>query len=131
MNALCASAAAHPYSGAGHDHEQKYRAAETSEIMLRTVEGCPPTNTAEIPLMGTCPNCEGDDDEAPAPYNPHDGSAYDDSPPRHASGHARVCWDPAAPLTTEGRRTDCHGGKKAILCVIDQALPSVQIPYAR
>merc|ERR1719436_1236766 len=41
-----------------------YRAAETSEIMLRSIEGIPAKNTAIPALIGTCPHCEGDEDEA-------------------------------------------------------------------
>merc|ERR1712187_679897 len=37
-----------------------FRAVETSEIMLKTVTGIPSTNTMSVPLVGTCPNCEGD-----------------------------------------------------------------------
>merc|ERR1712113_1183306 len=62
------------------------------------------TNTMSVPLVGTCPNCEGDADEDPSILS-------------HASGHARVCWDPAATLDTINRRTDCSSGRKAVLCV--------------
>merc|ERR1712139_737284 len=37
------------------------RAAITAEIEEQTVEQIPVKNTAPAPLIGTCPNCEGDD----------------------------------------------------------------------
>merc|ERR1712113_999960 len=84
---------------------QSFRAVETSELMLKTVTGLPLVNTASVPLMGTCPNCEGDEDEP-------NGLV-------HVSGHARVCWDPQATLDTFNRRTDCSdaNGRKAVFCV--------------
>jgi len=79
------------------------RAAETSEILLRSVKGMPTTNMAALPLMGPCPNCAGDDDEPGGP--------------QHASGHARICWDVGQTLSGITRRTDCSSGRKALLCV--------------
>merc|ERR1712039_928387 len=73
-----------------------------SELMMKTIEGLPAVNTQTLPLIGTCPNCQGDEDEAGGP--------------QHASGHARVCWDPQALIDTMNRRTDCSSGRKAILC---------------
>eukprot|EP00746_Dinoflagellata_sp_MGD_P167231 gnl/MRDRNA2_/MRDRNA2_97693_c0_seq1.p1 gnl/MRDRNA2_/MRDRNA2_97693_c0~~gnl/MRDRNA2_/MRDRNA2_97693_c0_seq1.p1 ORF type:complete len:442 (+),score=96.35 gnl/MRDRNA2_/MRDRNA2_97693_c0_seq1:50-1327(+) len=78
------------------------RAAETGEIAQQTVEGIPETNTADIPLMGTCPNCDGDT-----------GSTY-------ASGHARVCWNPGKTLDHSSQNSACAVGRKAVLCVIDR-----------
>jgi hypothetical protein len=90
---------------------KKYRAAETSEIMLKAIDGLPQTNTAGVPLMGTCPNCQGDPDEAGGP--------------QHASGHARVCWQPDSFLLTQYRNTDCSsGGLKAVICVEEIQLPT-------
>jgi hypothetical protein len=80
------------------------RAAETSELMLRSIEGLPTRNTAAVPLIGTCPNCAGDDD-------------VDDSVVTHLSGHSRVCWDPEVSLDATRKRNDCSSGKKAVLCV--------------
>lgn len=96
MNALCAGL---------HDGAETARAAETSEIAERTIQGSPLTNTAAVPLMGTCPNCHGDAD-------PSEGGS-------HRSGHARICWDPEASLSEHGRRTDCSSGRKAVLCVTE------------
>jgi hypothetical protein len=84
------------------------RSAETSEIGERSVLEAPAVNTAEVPLLGTCPNCAGEPDIP-------DG-------PQHVSGHARVCWDPKSKLTLEERRTDCGGGRKALMCVTDQPI---------
>jgi hypothetical protein len=116
MNALCANS---PPDNMGLLQTQKktspieltyvLRAAETSEIMLRSIEGMPSTNTAEIPLMGTCPNCAGDDDTGDVPI--------------HVSGHFRVCWDPSARLAQDTKRTDCTAGRKAVMCVREQTYP--------
>jgi predicted nucleic acid-binding Zn-ribbon protein len=82
------------------------RPAETSEIQQNAVEGAPNTNTASVPLMGTCPGCEG--------------VADDQTGVTHPSGHARICWDPEATLDQNGRREDCNHGRKAIMCVMDR-----------
>jgi hypothetical protein len=108
MNALCA--AAHADDQFPDDHpglRRIFRAAETSEILLRSLEDIPKINSAPTPLLATCPNCEGDEDEV------------DDDPdtPVHVSGHARVCWDPDAMLDHHGKRTGCSAGKKSVLCV--------------
>lgn len=87
-----------------------FRAVETSELMLKTVSGLPSTNTMTVPLMGPCPNCEGDDDELDIVTGVPVGL-------EHATGHARVCWDPSDPLDTKSRRTDCGGNRIAVLCV--------------
>jgi len=78
------------------------RAAEVGEIAEQTVEGIPETNTAGVPLMGTCPHCDGDA-----------GFAY-------ASKHARVCWGPGKDLDSASKNTACATGLKAVLCVIDR-----------
>jgi len=90
LDAACAAAA------------QGSRAAEVGEIAEQTVEGIPETNTAELPLVGTCPNCAGDE-------------AAD-----FPSGHKRVCFRPGKELTPSGKSTNCASGKKAVLCVTDR-----------
>mmetsp|Transcript_16977 Transcript_16977/g.37383 ORF Transcript_16977/g.37383 Transcript_16977/m.37383 type:complete len:163 (+) Transcript_16977:1-489(+) len=91
----------------------KIRAAETSEILLRSIKGMPTTNTAPVPLMGPCPNCAGDEDEVGGP--------------QHVSGHARICWDQGQTLSGLTRRTDCSTGVKAVLCVKEVALPTALV----
>mmetsp|Transcript_78260 Transcript_78260/g.175410 ORF Transcript_78260/g.175410 Transcript_78260/m.175410 type:complete len:892 (-) Transcript_78260:84-2759(-) len=93
-----------------NDPNQKVRAAETSEILLRSVKGMPNTNTASLPLMGPCPNCAGDNDETGGPV--------------HFSGHARICWDPGEELAGMTRRTDCTAGRKAVLCIQETEMPT-------
>lgn len=90
MDAACAKAA--PGS----------RAAESGEIQEQTIEGIPQSNTAPNVLIGKCPNCEGDADEA------------------FLSKHARVCWPKNNLLSLEDRKLDCGKGKKSVMCVIDQ-----------
>jgi hypothetical protein len=83
------------------------RSAEISEIMQQSVSGMPSHNTAEAPLLGTCPHCAGDPDV--------------DGGPTHASGHARNCWDAGAPLNGETMRSNCgHLSYKAVMCVVDR-----------
>jgi prefoldin subunit 5 len=83
------------------------RAAEVGEIQEQTVEGIPVSNTAPNPLLGACPDCAGDGDEA------------------FSSGHARVCWVAGKMLTLADRSVNCGSGKKAILCVQDR--PDVRV----
>jgi len=78
------------------------RAAEVAEIAEQTVEGIPETNTADLPLIGACPDCAGD--EAP------------DLP----SKHKRICWRQGKGLNHKERSTNCASGKKAVLCVTDR-----------
>lgn len=78
------------------------RAAEVGEIEEQTVEGIPLTNTADFPLIGTCPNCEGDESNS------------------FPSGHKRICWRQGKDLNHKAKSTNCAAGKKAILCVIDR-----------
>lgn len=111
MNALCANECASSLAQTGSDQRPAIttvcRAAETSELMLRSIQDAPATNGAGVPLMGTCPNCEGDSDDP-------DGA-------QHISGHFRVCWDDGKALTPFDKRTDCSdGGQKAVLCVEDK-----------
>merc|ERR1712190_41178 len=40
------------------------RAVETSELMMKTIEGLPAYNNQALAVIGTCPNCQGDEDEA-------------------------------------------------------------------
>jgi hypothetical protein len=78
------------------------RAAEIGEIAEQTVEGIPVTNTAELPLIGTCPHCQGDEaSELP-------------------SGHKRICWRQGKDLTPKGQVSNCATGSKALLCVTDR-----------
>jgi len=90
LNAACAEAA------------KGSRAAEVAEIEEQTVEGIPETNTADLPLIGTCPNCAGDE-------------ALD-----FVSGHKRICFRQGKDLSHEGRSSNCASGKKAVLCVTDR-----------
>lgn len=105
MDALCRGAFPAAAAGTG-----TVRAAETGELEQQSIEGMPATNTASVPLMGSCPGCAG---VADAP-----GLA------QHASGHARICWDPLAELTLASRRNDCTAGRKAVLCVVLQSPPA-------
>merc|ERR1711879_75552 len=83
--------------------------------MLKTVSGLPTSNTEDVPLIGTCPNCEGDDDEVDAAGNCAEPTGC------HVSGHKRVCWDPQTTLDTFNRRTDCTSygtdPQKVVFCV--------------
>jgi hypothetical protein len=83
------------------------RAAETSEIMQQAIDGMPSHNTANAPLLGTCPHCAGDADTPGGPV--------------HASGHARTCWDAGSLLDGVSMRSNCgHLSYKAVLCVADR-----------
>jgi hypothetical protein len=103
LNNLCVQTL--PTPAVENGMTQLIRAAETSEFMLRSVDELPSNNIASVPLIGTCPNCEGDDDQQGGP--------------QHVSGHSRVCWDPSAQLDASSKRTDCTGwnGRKAVMCV--------------
>jgi len=90
LNAACATAV------------KGTRAAEVAEIAEQTVEGIPETNTADLPLIGTCPDCAGDE-------------ALD-----FPSKHKRICWKQGKSLNHKERSTNCASGKKAVLCVIDR-----------
>merc|ERR1719265_2195417 len=68
------------------------RPASVGEIAQQAIDGLPAKNTASTPLLGACPGCEGDADQA--------------SGPQHVSGHARICWAPDAALKTAAWRTD-------------------------
>jgi hypothetical protein len=90
LNAACAKAA------------EGSRAAEIGEIEEQTLEGMPETNTADLPLVGACPNCAGDE-------------AAD-----FPSGHKRICFRQGKDLNHKGKATNCAAGKKAVLCVMDR-----------
>jgi hypothetical protein len=77
------------------------RAAEASEIEERTILEMPVNNTGDFPLLGSCTNCAGEDDNS------------------LKSGHARVCWMRGQPLDEDGKASSCSTGKKVVLCVSD------------
>jgi hypothetical protein len=102
LSQLCAQTVPAPAVNNGITH--KIRAAETSELLLRAVEDLPASNTGPTPLIGLCPNCDGDVDTP-------DGV-------QHASGHSRVCWDPDSKLDGPSKRNDCSTNTmKTVLCV--------------
>jgi len=78
------------------------RAAEVGEIEEQTVDQIPVTNTADNPLLGACPMCEGDEAE------------------QFASKHMRLCWQPGKGLNHQDKSKNCEKGLKSILCVVDQ-----------
>jgi len=80
------------------------RPAEGSEIE-HGVEGAPPTNTAQVPLLGACPLCA---DQKSA------------GGPNQAGSETRSCWDPGRPLDAASKRRDCASGAVAIMCVVDR-----------
>lgn len=82
------------------------RAAEVSEIIAQSIEGMPTANSAEIPVIGKCPLCDGNSDAATGVW--------------HQSGHARVCWDPKSEFVQADRRLDCSTGNRAVMCVVDR-----------
>lgn len=84
------------------------RAAEVSEIDSRTIQNMPATNAADVPLIGGCPLCQGDD---------NGGLSQE--------GRGRLCWDAGATLGRDQRRGDCAGGLRSALCVYDNGGPSV------
>eukprot|EP00746_Dinoflagellata_sp_MGD_P163421 gnl/MRDRNA2_/MRDRNA2_91450_c0_seq1.p1 gnl/MRDRNA2_/MRDRNA2_91450_c0~~gnl/MRDRNA2_/MRDRNA2_91450_c0_seq1.p1 ORF type:complete len:718 (+),score=186.68 gnl/MRDRNA2_/MRDRNA2_91450_c0_seq1:122-2275(+) len=83
------------------------RAAEIGEIEEATVLGIPRTNTGKVPLLGTCPNCEGDDDDS------------------RASGHLRKCWRADKNLNMKDKSTNCGQGPRIVLCVQDN--PDIRV----
>lgn len=78
------------------------RAAEVGEIEERTIQDIPQSLSSQAPLLGACPNCEGEEDEM------------------YKSGHARICWKEGSSLDLQGESLKCGKGKKVILCVIDR-----------
>jgi len=86
----------------GNEYPDKVlRAASVAEMQAHAILDLPKKNTAETPLVGPCPGCEGDED------------------PDASSGHLRVCWKPGANLVGEERFTKCNKGQKRIACVFD------------
>lgn len=116
MNELCAS------TGAGQAG-WRLRAAEVSEIAQGVLQDAPQTNTATLPLLGTCPHCEGD------PVSGGGDLLAEQLGLEQASRqHARVCWDVGVPLTMQARRTDCSTGRKAVMCVEDGGREAIRTP---
>jgi len=76
------------------------RAASVAEMEAHAILDLPVENEAETPLIGPCPACEGDKDEAAT------------------SGHLRVCWNAGANLTIGERFSKCSDGQKSIACVV-------------
>jgi len=83
--------------------EEGTRAAEVGEIQEATVLGIPRTNTGKVPLIGTCPNCEGKDDRD------------------CSSGHLRKCWRTGKSLSLKDMSEDCLSGDRVVLCVKDNS----------
>jgi len=77
------------------------RAASVAEMQAHAILDLPKTNTAETPLIGPCPGCEGEPDADTE------------------SGHLRVCFKPGANFGVEERYMQCSEGLKSIACVID------------
>jgi len=78
------------------------RAAEVGELEEQTILGMPVKNEADEPLMGACPNCEGDE-----------GASF-------KSKHGRVCWDSGSGLNHQEKNNNCNKGLKAVMCVADR-----------
>jgi hypothetical protein len=78
------------------------RPAEVSEIDGRSIEGMPKKNTAPFTVLGACPDCQG---------KPMPGITK--------NGYGRICWDVGKKFGRKGRRRDCGGGPRSILCVIE------------
>lgn len=83
--------------------DQALRAASVGEITSAAVLDLPETNTASAPLMGACPQCEGNEDTL------------------SASGHLRICWRQGVALTTHEKSSGCSSGPFSIACVLDGA----------
>jgi len=83
---------------------QGARPAEVSEIDGQSIEGMPKKNTAPSTILGACPDCKGKK-----------------MPGSTKSGYGRICWDAGSRLSRKGRRRDCGGGPRSILCVLDAA----------
>jgi len=78
------------------------RVAEVSEIDGQSIEGMPKINQSPYAVLGACPDCKG---------KPMPGITK--------TGYGRICWDAGSPLTRKGRRRNCGGGPRSILCVLD------------
>jgi len=79
------------------------RAAEIAEIEANSILKMPQNNTAEVPLIGSCPLCAGESDEETGLTN--------------AAHHGRICWDTGALLDPGSSRGNCCEGARAVLCV--------------
>jgi len=77
------------------------RAASVAEMQAHSVLDLPVNNTADTPLIGPCPGCEGNECSSTE------------------TGHLRVCWKPGAQILGEERFMQCSQGQKSIACVID------------
>jgi len=80
------------------------RVAEVSEIDGRSVEGMPKKNSAPYTVLGACPDCRGKSMQGIT-----------------KNGFGRICWDAGSKLSRKGRRRDCGGGPRSIMCVLDAA----------
>jgi archaellum component FlaC len=98
MRSFCQSAYRDNYPG------ELVLPATVAELAQNTIHEMPLTNTAPKPLLGMCPQCDGDPDTA-------DGT-------QHKSGHARVCWDPGANLTLATQRRNCGTPPFSVACVV-------------
>lgn len=79
------------------------RPAEVAELDSRTVRKMPRRNTADAPVLGACPNCQGKSNGALS-----------------KGGHGRLCWDPKKKFNRKSRRGDCNSGRRAIICVLEK-----------
>jgi putative transposon-encoded protein len=78
------------------------RVAEVSEIDGQSIEGMPKKNNSPYAILGACPDCKG---------KPMPGITK--------NGYGRICWDAGSALSRKGRRRDCGGGPRSIMCVLD------------
>jgi hypothetical protein len=98
MIGACQSAFRDSYPG------QLVLPATVAELAQASIHEMPLNNTAPKPLLGKCPDCEGDSDTA--------GGTV------HKSGHARVCWDAGAELKLATLRTNCGSPPFSVACVV-------------
>jgi hypothetical protein len=108
-----------------HEDGAALRAAEASEVALRTIEGVPLTNTdsehVTVQVIGKC--------SPSAPDFVHNVGTHaglcqgavdtDETVHKHPSGHARRCWDPDVEFSVQSM-SDCDFGHKSVMCVIDR-----------
>lgn len=95
MTATCAKAFGNQFPA----NEYVLRAASVAEIEANAVLDLPTENLADTPLIGPCPGCEGDENDAAA------------------NGHLRVCWKSGSSLTMKERLLTCNEGRKSLACV--------------
>mmetsp|Transcript_20856 Transcript_20856/g.51124 ORF Transcript_20856/g.51124 Transcript_20856/m.51124 type:complete len:545 (-) Transcript_20856:48-1682(-) len=87
------------------DDANKVRAASHTEILERVINGLPMTNEGRIPVMGTCPNCEG--------------KSY----PGAQSKHLRNCFNQGVDLNKDGTTNACGPAVHVqAVCVVDLSL---------